>query len=146
MSRVTYTTLDEVKAKLPWDFIVQALDDDKDGLMDDSVWEVIAENAAKQVDARLGKRYQVPFNPDALEPIVSDASLTFVLETLYTRRGFGTAENNPFLTAANQFRKDLADIGNGTAPLTPEARKPRQSVVTFTEPSRTHSAAGNLSH
>jgi hypothetical protein len=124
---------------------VESLDDDKDGLLDESVWQTIAENAARQVDARLGKRYPVPFSPLNLEPIVSDASLTFVLETLYTRRGFGTAVNNPFLTAANQFRSDLLAIGNGQTPLTPEARKPRPSVVTFTEPSRTHSAHGNLS-
>lgn len=145
MPRPVYTTLAQVKAKLPYDFIVEALDDDKDGLLDDEVWLAVSEDAADQVDARLGKRYTVPFDPAALEPIVKASSLLFVLETLYQRRGYGTEENNPFLVSARAARKELNQIGDGEVPLTPEAKKPRQSVVTITEPARTSSALGNLS-
>lgn len=146
MARPIYTTLAQVKAKLPHDFIIEALDDDKDGLMDEEVWTAVAEDAADQVDGRLGMRYTVPLDPAALPAVVNAASLLFVLETLYQRRGYGTEETNPFLVSARAARKELAAIGNGETPLTPQAEKPRQSVVAITEPARTSSAAGNLSH
>lgn len=145
MPRVVYTTLDQVKAKLPMDFIIGALDDDKDGLIDDELWTAVSEDAADQVDARLGKRYAVPFDPDALEPIVKSSSLMFVLETLYQRRGFGTDESNPFLASARAARKELNQIGDGEVPLTPEQKRPRKSVAAVTEPARTSSQRGNLS-
>lgn len=145
MPRVVYTTLAQVKAKLPNDFIIEALDDDKDGILDEDVWTAVAEDAANQVDGRLGKRYQVPFNPDALEPIIVSSSLMFVLETLYQRRGLGSEETNPFLASARAARKELTDIGNGDTPLTPTAAKPRQSVMVVSEPARTSSAGGYLS-
>lgn len=145
MSRPVYTTLAQVKAKLPLAFITEALDDDADGVIDEDVWTQVTEDAADQVDARLGKRYAVPFNPENLEAIVSDASKLFVLETLYLRRGFGTEENNPFKKSADTMRNELRDIGNGKGQLTPEAVRPKKSVAVFTEPAKTTSSAGNLS-
>lgn len=145
MSRPVYTTLEQVKAKLPYDFLVEALDDDKDGLPDTEVWTAVAEDAADQVDARLGKRYSVPFDPAALEPIVKSSSLIFVLETLYQRRGYGGEDNNPYLVSARAARKELNQIGDGEVPLTPEQQRPRRSVSTVTEPARTSSARGHLS-
>lgn len=145
MPRVFYTSLDQVKAKLPMSFIVEALDDNADGVLDLEVWEAVAGDAADQVDGRLGMRYAVPFDPDALEPIVKSSSLMFVLETLYQRRGFGTEETNPFLVGARAARKELSDIGAGTVPLTPEKQRPRRSVSAVTEPARTSSSRGHLS-
>lgn len=144
MSRVVYTLIDQVKAKLPYDFIVEALDDDKDGLIDEDVWTAVAEDAADQVDDRLGQRYTVPFDPANLSAKVRASSLLFVLETLHLRRGFGTEENNPFLNSARAARKELSAIGNGEVPLTPTAEKPRKSISTVTEPARTSSAHGYL--
>ena len=106
MPRPVYTTLAQVTAKLPNDFIVQALDDDKDGLLDEDVWAAVAADAADQVDDRLGQRYSVPFDPANLSAKVRASSLMFVLETLYLRRGFGTEETNPFLHSARAARKD----------------------------------------
>lgn len=143
--RPIYTTLDQVTAKLPADFILQALDDDKDGIIDPSVWQAVAADAADQVDDRLGQRYTVPFNPDNLSAKVRAASLMFVLETLYLRRGLGTEETNPFLNSARAARKELAAIGSGEVPLSPEAKRPHASVSTVTEPARTSSAFGRLS-
>ena len=145
MPRVVYTTLFEIKAKLPYDFIVEALDDDKDGLMDEDVLTAVLEDAANQVDARLGKRYAVPFDPAALEPIIASSSLMFVLETLYLRRGLGTDDKNPFMASARAARSELNEIGNGAVPLTPEKNRPRRSVSVVTEPARTSSARRNLS-
>lgn len=145
MPRTGYTTLDQVQAKLPLDFITDALDDDKDGMADDAVWQLVAADAADQVDERLGKRYTVPFAPDSLPPAARSASLLFVLETLYQRRGFGTPETNPFLASARAARAELEKIGNGASPLTTTAQRPRPSVAVFSEPARSTSAHGNLS-
>jgi hypothetical protein len=144
MPRVLYTTLDQVQAKLPMDFITEALDDDKDGMVDTTVWDLVAADAAEQVDGRLGMRYATPFDPATLPATAKSASLLFVLETLYQRRGFGTEETNPFLTAARAARKELEAIGNGEKPLMPTAQRPRPSVAVFTEPARTTSSHGSL--
>lgn len=145
MSRVVYTSLAQVSAKLPSTFVTEALDDDQDGVADEAVWQAVAEDAANQVDARLGKRYTTPLDPEDMPAVAAQASLLFVLETLYLRRGLGTEETNPFLVSARAARKDLDRIGDGESPLTPTAQKPKRSVMTFTEPSRTHNSAGNLS-
>lgn len=143
MPRAGYTTLDQVKAKLPHDFIIEALDDDKDGVIDDGVWELVTADAADQVDARLGMRYATPLDP--LPAVAAAASLLFVLETLYQRRGYGSEENNPFLASARAARRELSEIGAGKTPLTPETQRPKKSVAVFTEAARTSSSNGNLS-
>lgn len=143
--RPVYTTLDQVKAKLPADFLLEALDDDKDGITDTDVWQAVAEDAADQVDARLGKRYAVPFDPLALEPIVKSSSLIFVLETLYQRRGYGSETDNPYLVSARAARRELNQIGDGEVPLSPEQNRPKRSVSVITEPARTSSAGRYLS-
>lgn len=145
MPRPVYTTLDQVTTKLPYQFVVEALDDESSGTMNEETWQLVAEDAADQVDSRLGKRYAVPFDPAALEPVVRTAALMFCLETLYLRRGFGTAENNPYMTSAVAARAELDRIGNGDTPLTPAARKPLASVMVISEPARTSSRAGYLS-
>lgn len=145
MPRPVYTTLAQVKAKLPHEFVIEALDDDKDGVIDDEVWDAVAEDAADQVDSRLGQRYATPFPADDTPAIARSSSLLFVLETLYQRRGYGTEENNPFLVSARAARKDLAEIGAGARPLVPGATKPKSSVATFTEPARTTSSHNHLS-
>jgi hypothetical protein len=146
MPRPVYTLLAQVKAKLPYEFIVEALDDDRDGMIDDEVWQAVCEDAATQVDSRMGKRYPVPFDPAELPPIIESSALMFVLETLYQRRGYGTEENNPFLSAARAARKELTEIGNGEQPFMPAAQKPRQSVMAVTERARTSSRQGHLSN
>lgn len=145
MSRPTYTTLSQIKAKLPAAFVAEALDDDGDGAIDEDVLTAVLEDAASQVDARLGQRYAVPFDTADLPAIVDSSSLLLVCETLYLRRGFGTEENNPFLASARAARKKLEEIGNGEGQLTPEAQRPKKSVAVFGEPSKTTSANGNLS-
>lgn len=144
MPRPLYTTLAQVTAKLPNDFIVQALDDDKDGLIDEDVWAAVAADAADQVDDRLGQRYSVPFDPANLSAKVRASSLMFVLESLYLRRGFGTEDTNPFINSARAARRELSAIGNGEVPLTPDAVKPNRTVMAVTEPARSSSAGGYL--
>jgi phage gp36-like protein len=138
-----YTTLAEVHAKLPAQFVLEALDDSGSGELDEEVWESVSNGAAREVDGFLAMRYEVPFTAP-LPAVVVTAALIFVMESLYDRRGL-TGEKNPYLLRANEQRKKLEAIGAGKLPLTPERVKTRPSVSTVTEPARTSSSNGHLS-
>lgn len=145
MARPLYITLDEVAAKLPAALVLEALDDNADGQIDQPVWAKIAAAACDEVDASVGQRYTTPFAalPDT-PALIRSAALLFVCEMLYLRRGKGDKDTNPFLSRADAMRQKLDLIADGKQPLTPTAERPRQSVSVITEPARTSSASGNL--
>lgn len=146
MSRVLYFTRTEIAAKVPARIMLEALDDDGDGVIDEAVWDEVAASACNEVDAPLGQRYAVPFSAAPDYPVlVVAAAILFCCEALYLRRGFGDAKTNPFITRADAMRQKLDDIAAGRSALTPTAIRPRPSVSAVTEPARTSSAAGNLS-
>jgi phage gp36-like protein len=144
--RPLYLTLDEVSAKVPPALLLEALDDNADGVLDEDAWAQVAASACKEVDGTLGQRYTVPFpEPPDTPALVSEAAILFACETLYLRRGHGTKETNPFLTRAEAMRSKLDLIAEGRLALTPTTTKPRPSVSAITEPARTSSATGALS-
>lgn len=138
-----YTSLDQVHAKLPAQFVREALDDDLDGFADEAVWTAVSEGAAREVDGFLGMKYTVPFTAP-LPAIIVTAALYLVMETLYDRRGL-TGEKNPYFERAEAERKKLRAIGNGEMPLTPNIVKQNRTVAAVTERARTSSASGSLS-
>lgn len=138
-----YTSLSQVFAKLPEQFVIEALDDDRDGELDEDVWEAVADGASREVDGFLAMKYSVPFTGD-LPAVVVTASLYFVMETLYDRRSF-TGEKNPYMARAEAERKKLRDIGNGDLPLMPTIVKKTPSVSVVAEQAKTSSAFGSLS-
>lgn len=145
MPRPLYITLSEVKAKLPADLVLEALDDNADGQIDSPVWDSIAEAACNEVDASVGQRYTTPFAALPDTPVlIRTAALLFVCEMLYLRRGKGDKDTNPFLARADAMRQKLDLVADGKQPLTPTTERPRQSVSVITEPARTSSAAGHL--
>ena len=89
---MAYTTQNDLLGLIPQPFMVQALDDNKDGLADDGAWDSVAAEAARKVDAILGRAYRVPFAapyPD----LVVEASNVFAAERLYRRGGFADSVN-----------------------------------------------------
>lgn len=105
-----YTTRQQIIAKLPADFLREALDDDCDGQEDEGLLDEIIEAAGQQVDACLIGRYELPVLPEVKEwPAVSQAALVFVLETLYQRRGFSEDSDprNPWSAQAKLMVKML---------------------------------------
>lgn len=139
-----YTSLDQVKGKLPLDFIIEALDDDGDGEIDVAAWQMVSGNAAIEIDGYLAMKYLTPF-PEPFPSIVQSASLIFVMESLHDRRGKNGEDGNPYAKRATEWRNMLAMIGNGEKPLTPLHEKATPSVRVVTEPARTSSASGHLS-
>lgn len=139
---MSYIVQSDLHALVPPAFVVEALDDDRDGLADAGVWAAVEAEAAGQVDSRLGGRYAVPFGAP-LPAIVTEAAKLFAAEALYQRRG-QSGENNPFTGRANAMRKRLEAIGAGEAPLTPEAGRKRPPVSVITAPAKTLPAHGGM--
>ena len=139
---MAYTIQAEIEPLLPAAELVQALDDDNDGLIDDGLWDSIAAAAAAAVDGKLGQRYATPF-AEPLPAVVKEASKTFVMEMLFARRGVD-AEKNPWTKRATEMRATLTYIATGDQPLAPEQTRPRPSVNVISEPSRTTDARGRL--
>lgn len=137
-----YHTRASVAGSIPPDFLLEALDDDRDGIEDAGLYDVIAENASNEVDAFLGARIAVPMATPA--PIAVQASRVFCLETLYARRGYSekTDPPNPWAVQAKALRERLGRIASGEEPL--EADRSEAPIVAVYEPSRTTSASGRL--
>jgi hypothetical protein len=148
---MSYVDRSQVEAKLPPQFLLQALDDDGDGLEDEGVWDAIAAEADEAVEGFLEGRYAIPFAEGSVPRIVSNAAKLFALETLYMRRGYSkdTDPPNPWAAAATAMRARLARIGAGEEPLHPDTGvggAPGDTVVVVTEPSRTTSSSGRMGY
>jgi phage gp36-like protein len=127
---------------IPAPFLVQALDDDRDGQADPAAWSSVQVSACNAVDGHLGSRFEVPFQPP-VPAIVLHAAKIFACEMLYSRRGYH-GQQNPFTTQADELRKQLTKIGNGELGLAPDRARVAPSVSIITEPARTTSAQGRL--
>jgi len=51
-----YVNMGDVAGRIPGPFLVQALDDNADGLADSEVWDKVAADTAEEIDGALGKR------------------------------------------------------------------------------------------
>jgi len=146
-----YFTRSSVTAKVPPKFLLQALDDDGDGIEDDGLWDAIAEDACDAVDSFLGGRFAVPFAEGSVPALAAEAAKLFALETLYQRRGYerDTEPPNPWSNAASAIRARLKRIAAGDEPLMPEGGAgavPGSSVQVVTEESRTTSRSGRMGY
>jgi phage gp36-like protein len=137
-----YTTRAALGAIIPPQFVLQALDDDGDGVEDAGLFDQVLANAQQEVDGILGKRYATPF-ASPIPNLVGNATLIFVGEALYTRRGYGDeARPNPFAERAKDIRKQLVAISNGEGALSPDLDRKKPSASVITEPAKTSSATG----
>ena len=112
---MAYVTQTDIEVEIPAPHLVDALDDDRDGVPDSNKVDEVIARASSAVDAFLGGIYSVPFADPAPAP-VKEAALIFAGEAICQRRQlFGDA--NPYNARANAWRLRLADIGKGKEPL-----------------------------
>ena len=137
-----YLVQSDLHALVPAAFVVEALDDDRDGLADTGAWDAVQAVASEAVDSRLGGRYPVPFTTP-LPALVVEAARIFACEALYLRRG-RSGDENPFTRRANDLRAKLDAIGQGEQPLTPGATRARPPISIIQTPARTTPADGNM--
>ena len=133
---MAYLTESDLTAKIPPQTLLEALDDNGDGVADDDLLDSIIASAAGEIDGQLSGRHAVPFTGD-IAPRVKHACLIFVLEMLYERRGW-TSENgrNPWSGKARDLRSQIKDVAMGTRPLFPASDKGAKNTSYIGEDSK----------
>ena len=113
---MSYTTRENVEALIPPPLLLRALDDNGDGNEDTGLYDTLEAAAEAQVNGMISTRYTVPLAAP-IPDIVAQATLYFLLESIYQRNGVG-AGVNPWTQQAIQFREQLKRIGRGEIKLT----------------------------
>lgn len=108
-----YFSQTDLEALIPSAFLVQALDDDNDGVID--AFAVVQEQAQGEVDAYLEPRFPVPLSAP-IPRLVAKAAVTLAAELCYRRRGTPDADN-PWVSSAKAMRSILTKIGQGELQL-----------------------------
>jgi phage gp36-like protein len=135
-----YILLATVSALIPPQFLVQALDDDGDGVADEGLFPTILGAAQTKIDGILGQRFTTPFeNP--IPAIVADACLTIVCDTLFKRRSIED-DKNPWAKPAAASITKLTAIAKGEEPLEPGKARAQPSASIISEPAKTTSRSG----
>lgn len=136
---MSYVTSAVLIAKIPSAFLLQALDDDADGVIDAAVVAQLLEDASGAVDALLCGRFTVPFaDPPA---VVTESAKVFACEQCYKRRGIAD-EANPWFSLAESMRAKLVKIASGDLPLAPEIERAQPSGKAITESVTTLASCG----
>lgn len=115
-----YVEYSDMEGQIPAQFLIQALDDDNDGVVD--AWTQVQTSAADDVDALLEGRFTVPLTLTPLPKIIKRAAIAFACELCYRRRATSDSDN-PWKGRADAFRKILQAITAGDLRLAagPEA-------------------------
>ncbi len=129
-----YLALSDLNGQIPPQFLIQALDDDNDAVID--AWDVVKAAVQEDVDALLEGRFAVPLTLTPMPKVIKRACVAFACELCYRRRGTSDADN-PWKGRADSFRKILAAITSGDLKLSVQphaedvAVDPAASVITF---------------
>lgn len=86
MSEVIYATTDDLKSRFPALEIVQLSDDGGGSEIDDPNVFAACAAATHDVNAKLGVRFVVPFEADAIPPIIVEITTDLAMYRLYQRR------------------------------------------------------------
>lgn len=98
----------ELAGEMPPEQIVQALDDNKDGEADASAWALVQSGA----DERIRDCFGGP-TPAKFSQTTAFARKVFILETLFTRRGF-VGRENPYAGKADGAERRLRALAGGS--------------------------------
>lgn len=100
-------TQEDLIGEMPRELLVQALDDDGDGLADEAAWTAVLASAEDRLRNAFGGDV-----PAKHAQAAAHARKLFLLVTLYNRRGH-TAEANPYTSAANRAEDRLHRLASG---------------------------------
>ncbi len=111
-----YVTQQQIETAIPAPHLLDALDDDKDGVADSGLLDRIIAQACQAVDGYLQALYEVPIQSPP--PLVRDIAFIFAVELIYARREIGGDDKrNPWTAQANAYRKQLREIASGEVRL-----------------------------
>jgi phage gp36-like protein len=111
---MAYLSLIDLDGSIPAQFLLQALDDDNDQVIDAAVWTKVLAAAEEEVDSFLEGRFTLPLT--TVPKLMKQATQAFVCELLYRRRGTPD-ETNPWKKQADGLRKRLAQVQAGDLKL-----------------------------
>ena len=131
---MSYFLRSELEAKVPASIILQALDDDADGVEDVGNWDLLVADVQRQIDGRLEAQFAVPL-AEPLPQVIREAAVILAAETIFLRRGKG-GDDNPWVNQANAMRARLEKIGAGDLPMTYHDVPDASAGTVITEPSR----------
>lgn len=129
-----YVIQSDLDGKIPAQLLLQALDDNGDGLADDGVWDKIVVDVESAINSRLEGNYTIPL-AEPIPAIISEAAKVLAAEAVYLRRGLA-GDQNPWVKQADAMRKRLEEIGSGDKPLKPDTAPQGPSGIVITETSR----------
>lgn len=110
-----YVTEAEIETLIPGPYLIEATDDNRDGVADAGLLAQIIATGCVAVDAYLAGLYAVPFAAP-VPAVAREAACVFVCEMIYARRGVSAADNS-FSKRAEFWRGRLERIGKGLEPL-----------------------------
>lgn len=103
-----YITQADLLSEISPEFLIEALDDDRDRIADAGVWDALEASVAAELNGLLSHAgVSLPLSepyPDA----VLTASRYGCLEKLWMRRGLTSDRHNPYAARARQSREALA--------------------------------------
>jgi phage gp36-like protein len=108
---MAYIIQSDLEGKIEPKMIVQALDDDGDGVADSGAWDKVYADVEQEIHGAISARYSVPFSAPYPAAIVSFC-LALAAAALYSRRGI-TGDANPWEKSANAVRDRLEAIRTG---------------------------------
>jgi phage gp36-like protein len=132
-------SINSLLAVMPAKRLLDALDDDRDGIPDTGVFDAIAAAVDAAIDGPLSQRYTRPLSP--VPSLVTAMALTLFAEALYLRAGFA-ADQNPFTAPAKEARAKLDAIAKREQDLTSVSAT--SSATAFTETLKTVPTSGSL--
>ena len=127
---------------MPRQFILQALDDDGDGVEDPGAFDVLCAHACSDVDSLLSPLFTVPF-ADPFPVLVNQAAHTFAAALLYQRRGM-TSDKNPFAKDAVAIAEKLTRLVQKKEPVPKDFPVSVATVSASTERCKSVSTGGFL--
>lgn len=138
---MAYITQSDIAGQVPAAFLLQALDDDGDGLADAGIWDGIVSAAQNEIDGRLAAAYSVPFS-SPVPALIKAVCSVLALWLVYKRRGI-TGAANPWDELANKWLDKLNKVGEGKETIDVNLPVGIQGVV-LSEASRLFSESNSL--
>lgn len=129
-AQTCYVTQAELISLLPAAFVLEALDDDGDGVPDAA--EAVCIMASNKVDSFLENRYLTPIPVATAPALVIAAAVHFAVGLCWKRRG--KADSNPYKDDLASLEKQMTKIRDGQQDLDLTSRVPanQEPVQTVT--------------
>ena len=103
-----YVVQTDLLSIIPSQFLIDAMDDNGDGVADPGVWDAISDKVDIAIDSVLAENKVVlPLTPPYPEPVLNAAQFA-ALDRLYLRRGVQAGEHNPWSKRARDSMEALA--------------------------------------